>query len=473
MAALCRAIPCGGCAPKCKRKPVRCVPTKADVAAVLDDMVHRFDDALANVAADADVAALTDARRRYAISKGAGTAWWLRHPMDNFAPRRSKSIMAQRSGGKQRRMARGEAGELGEQYARIGQKELLQGTAFFRHGGTQLVYSGLAPGQAQAQRSQNRCRPPPSTRARRSTTRRSPSRWKRLVDAQRRRDAPTPEGRPPDRRSAAALKMCRSGLEPGGEVPLGDLTPSGEPRGAAPALPVAWTQPARCRHTGEKRSSTGARRHARTRAGQDSCGAGPTGSARYPGRRCACESAATEPANAAMVTRAPSRRAGGRHWPPLSARPPQRRRAGSVGEATGSRREEASSRRRACPIEKPIPVGEATEITPENCQAPRGEGAPRGGQDPPGHRQARGRGEEAGCSRTSSARPPRRGDRPEVRPPSSNAPDAIAPAKKQRRPMALPASPWAPVVYGKKPVKKVYRKTVTPAPKSRKVAKKR
>ena len=32
--------------------------------------------------------------------------------------------------------------------------------------------------------------------------------------------------------------------------------------------------------------------------------------------------------------------------------------------------------------------------------------------------------------------------------------------------MALPASPWAPVVYGKKPVKKVYRKTVTPAPKS-------
>ena len=39
--------------------------------------------------------------------------------------------------------------------------------------------------------------------------------------------------------------------------------------------------------------------------------------------------------------------------------------------------------------------------------------------------------------------------------------------------MALPASPWAPVVYGKKPVKKVYRKTVTPAPKSRKVAKKR
>ena len=66
-----------------------------------------------------------------------------------------------------------------------------------------------------------------------------------------------------------------------------------------------------------------------------------------------------------MVTLAPSRRAGSKAWPPLSARPPrsapsQFRWAGH--RITPERQTGAGHARRA------LPVGETTEITPENVK---------------------------------------------------------------------------------------------------------
>ena len=62
---------------------------------------------------------------------------------------------------------------------------------------------------------------------------------------------------------------------------------------------------------------------------------------------------------------------------------------------------------------------------------------------------------------------------PEVKAALINAPTRSRRPRSRRRPMALPASPWAPVVYGKKPVKKVYRKDGDAGAQVAKAAKKR
>ena len=95
--------------------------SKPDLANALDDVVHRFDDALSNNIAEGDAAALLEARRQYAISKTLEPLL-AKYPTGDFPPAALKGIVTSTKEGK-RRMARGEGGALGE-YARLGQEIL-------------------------------------------------------------------------------------------------------------------------------------------------------------------------------------------------------------------------------------------------------------------------------------------------------------------------------------------------------------
>ena len=411
---------------------------KADVAAVLDDVVHRFDDALANVAADADVAALTDARRRYAISKVLEPLV-ARHPDGNFAPSALKSIMAQKSGGKQRRMARGEAGELGE-YARIGQ-ELLKELPSSGTAERNLVYSGVGAGAGAGAAFAEPLSAAAIYAGSAIYNLVGPRVVKRLVDAQRRRDAPTPEGRPPEPTLGRGFEDVSQRPEPGGEAPLGDLTPEwGTTPGAAPAAAGGMDPAGLVPALGEEAPSTGTRVDMRTRAGQEI----PA----VPGRPdlpdtlvsgAPAESAATEPANAAMVTPGAieARRQQGMAAVERAAAA-ERAEPVPVGEATEITPE--SVKPAPGMPDEPIPVGEATEITPENVKpAPEVKEHPEVAkirQDIAKKREAEAKKQAAADELRAAAAAE---TDPEVKAALIKRADAIAPAKKQEKTDGTPS----------------------------------
>ena len=416
---------------------------KADVAAVLDDVVHRFDDALANVAADADVAALTDARRRYAISKVLEPLV-ARHPDGNFAPSALKSIMAQKSGGKQRRMARGEAGELGE-YARIGQ-ELLKELPSSGTAERNLVYSGVGAGAGAGAAFAEPLSAAAIYAGSAIYNLVGPRVVKRLVDAQRRRDASTPEGRPPEPTLGRGFEDVPQRPEPGGEAPLGDLTPEwGTTPGAAPAAAGGMDPAGLVPALGEEAPSTGTRVDMRTRAGQEI----PA----VPGRPdlpdtlvsgAPAESAATEPANAAMVTPGAieARRQQGMAAVERAAAAERGERV-PVGEATEITPENITPAP-GLPDEK-LPVGEATEITPENVKpAPEVKEHPEVAkirQDIAKKREAEAKKQAAADELRAAAAAE---TDPEVKAALIKRADAIAPAKKQEKTDGTPSEPVGP-----------------------------
>lgn len=349
---------------------------KGDLAATLDDVVHRMDEALANVAADADVAALTEARRRYAISKVLEPLV-ARHPDGNFAPSALKSIMAQKSGGKQHRMARGEAGDLGE-YARIG-NELLKELPSSGTAERNLVYGGVGAGAGAGAAFAEPLSAAAVYLGSAAYNLIGPRVVKRLVDAQRRRETPLPEPvRPP------AEPTLGRGFEdvpqrggPAPANPLGDLTPEWETApGAAPvqgapapdAAPFGAVEPGLVPALGEEAPTTGPRAALTERAGQQ-IPAVP-GRPDLPDTLTAggpAEVAATEPANAAMVTPGAieARRQQGMATVERAAAA-ERAEPVPVGEATEIRPENVKPAPEV--PEEPLPVGEATEITPENVK---------------------------------------------------------------------------------------------------------
>ena len=169
------------------------------------------------------------------------------------------------------------------------------------------------------------------------------------------------------------------------------------------------------------------------------------------------ESAATEPANAAMVTPGAieARRQQGMAAVERAAAA-ERAEPVPVGEATEITPE--SVKPAPGMPDEPIPVGEATEITPENVKpAPEVKEHPEVAkirQDIAKKREAEAKKQAAADElRGRRARPT-----PRSRPHSSSAPTRSRRPRNRRRPMALPASPWAPVVYGKKPVRRRTRR---------------
>lgn len=110
---------------------------KGDLAAALDRVVHRFDEALSEHAADGDMPALLEARRQYAVSKAIEPVV-AKHPDGNIPTQALMAIVTRKAGGGQTRMAKGKGGELGD-YAEMGAK-LLREQATSGTGERNLIY---------------------------------------------------------------------------------------------------------------------------------------------------------------------------------------------------------------------------------------------------------------------------------------------------------------------------------------------
>lgn len=110
---------------------------KGDLAAALDRVVHRFDEALSEHAADGDMPALLEARRQYAVSKAIEPVV-AKHPDGNIPTQTLMTIVTRKTGGGQTRMAKGKGGELGD-YAEMGAK-LLREQASSGTGERNLIY---------------------------------------------------------------------------------------------------------------------------------------------------------------------------------------------------------------------------------------------------------------------------------------------------------------------------------------------
>ena len=209
--------------------------SNGDLRRTLGDLTKRLDDALSEHAAEGDMEALADARRRYAISKVLEPLV-AKAPDGKISPALLMGAVTATKQGK-RQMARGRAGDLGD-YARIGQE-------FLREPGTSntaernLVYKVLTDGLEAAKigatypfaLAYNKLGP-------------------RILEAmvkreQRRRGGETPSG------GGAATTPTEptlgQGFEPTArqtppESPLGDLTPNWETApGAAPERPAMET----------------------------------------------------------------------------------------------------------------------------------------------------------------------------------------------------------------------------------------
>ena len=333
---------------------------KPDLGNALDDLVHRLDDALANNIADpADVAALTDARRRYAVSKTLEPLL-AKYPDGNFPPSALKAVVTSTKQGK-RRMARGEGGEMGE-YARVGQ-DLLKEQVSSNTAERAAVYSVL--GDAAKLFKVGALWLPSA-----AYNFIGPRVVKRLVEAQAKRNAPRPEGPPPEPTLGQGFEDVPQGTRPAGPGPLGDLTPDWEtapgaaPAAAVEALPAEGLTPA----VGEAPPTTGPRAALTERAGQQ-IPAVP-GRPDLPDTLVAggpAEVAATDASNAAMGTPGAieARRQQGMARVEQAAAA-ERAEPVPVGEATEIRAQEVkpAPEMREPPPEK-IPVGEATEIKPE------------------------------------------------------------------------------------------------------------
>ena len=458
-----------------------------DLRTSLGNFVNKLDEGLSEVAGDADLTALAEARRRYAISTVIEPLV-AKSPDGVINPQALMAAVTSTKAGK-RRMARGKAGDMGD-YARIGQEFLKDvGTSNTAERG--LVWKALSDvgeitkiiGTYPAALLYNVFGPKVA---------------KKLIEAQKRREAPVPEGRPPEPTLGRGFEDVPQRPEPGGEAPLGDLTPEwGTAPGAAPAreggvepaglvravdeteplpqgipqrpgaqIPLAeekplgdltpdWTtepgaggagaraaEPGLVPALGEEAPSTGTRVDMRTRAGQEI----PA----VPGRPdlpdtlvsgAPAESAATEPANAAMVTPGAieARRQQGMAAVERAAAAERGERV-PVGEATEITPENITPAP-GLPDEK-LPVGEATEITPENVKpAPEVKEHPEVAkirQDIAKKREAEVKKQAAADELRAAAAAE---TDPEVKAALIKRADAIAPAKKQEKTDGTPSEP--------------------------------
>ena len=197
---------------------------KPDLANALDDVVHRFDDALTNNAAEADVTALANARRQYAISKTLEPLV-AKHPDGSFPPSSLKGVVTSTKEGK-RRMARGEGGDLGE-YARVGQ-DLLKEQVSSGTAERNTIYSalGIGAGAGAAFTSLPAAAALYAGSALYNLL--GPRVVKRMIEAEKRRNAPKPEGPPPEPTLGQGFEDVPQGAAPARANPLGDLTPDWE-----------------------------------------------------------------------------------------------------------------------------------------------------------------------------------------------------------------------------------------------------
>jgi len=415
--------------------------TNGDMRGALGNLVKKLDDGLSEVASDTDLTALTDLRRRYAIG-AALEPLIAKSPDGNITPVALMGALTRDKAGK-RRMAKGQGGDIGD-YARAGQDFLKEipssGTAE-----RQLVHTvaGLGGAVPLAVAS------PMSAGALYAGSALynflGPKVTKKLIEAQKRRrtEAPAPEGRPPEPTLGRGFEDVPQRPEPGGEVPLGDLTPEwGTTPGAAPAAAGGMDPAGLVPALGEEAPSTGTRVDMRTRAGQEI----PA----VPGRPdlpdtlvsgAPAESAATEPANAAMVTPGAieARRQQGMAAVERAAAA-ERAEPVPVGEATEITPE--SVKPAPGMPDEPIPVGEATEITPENVKpAPEVKEHPEVAkirQDIAKKREAEAKKQAAADELRAAAAAE---TDPEVKAALIKRADAIAPAKKQEKTDGTPSEP--------------------------------
>ena len=213
---------------------------KPDLANALDDVVHRFDDALANNIAEADVTALANARRQYAISKTLEPLV-AKHPDGSFPPSSLKGVVTSTKEGK-RRMARGEGGDLGE-YARVGQ-DLLKEQVSSGTAERNTIYSalGIGAGAGAAFTSLPAAAALYAGSALYNLL--GPRVVKRMIEAEKRRNAPKPEGPPPEPTLGQGFEDVPQGAAPARANPLGDLTPDWETAPGAGAPREGGVDPA-------------------------------------------------------------------------------------------------------------------------------------------------------------------------------------------------------------------------------------
>lgn len=370
--------------------------SKPDLANALDAVVHRFDDALSNNIAEGDTTALLEARRQYAISKTLEPLL-AKYPTGDFPPSALKSIVTSTKEGK-RRMARGEGGELGE-YARLG-AEILKEQVSSGTAERNAVYGAVGLGAGAGAAAVNPLAAGALYAGSALYNLLGPRIVKRMVEAQQRREAPARPGPPPEPGLVRGFEDVPQGGAPARPGPLGDLTPEWEtspgaaaareggiePTGLVPAvgeeaplpqgipqrpgaqIPLAedrplgdltpdWgtalgaggvaaraAEPGLVRAVGEQPPTTGLRAALTERAGQQ-IPAVP-GRPGLPDTLVAggpAEVAATEPANAAMTT-------------PGAIEARRQQGMASVERAAAAERAES------------VPVGEATEITPQNVR---------------------------------------------------------------------------------------------------------
>ncbi len=384
-----------------------------DLRTALGNFVNRLDQALSEVASESDITALADARRRYAISTVIEPLV-AKSPDGVINPQALMAAVTSTKAGK-RRMARGKAGDLGD-YARIGQ-EFLKDVASSGTAERNIVWKALTD---VVEASKIGATYPLALLY--NTF--GPKVAKKLIEAQKRRRAETPAGAPPEptlgrgfedvpqrggptpanplgdltpdwETAPGAMPPREGGVEPTGlvravdeteplpqgipqrpgaqiptveERPLGDLTPDWTTEPGAGGAGARAVEPGLVPALGEEAPTTGPRAALTERAGQQI----PA----VPGRPGLpdtltvggpAESAATAADNAAMVTPGAieARRQQGMATVERAAAA-ERAEPVPVGEATEIRPENVKPAPEL--PDEPLPVGEATEITPENIK---------------------------------------------------------------------------------------------------------
>lgn len=385
-----------------------------DLRTSLGNFVNKLDQALAEVADEADMTPLADARRRYAISTVIEPLV-AKSPDGVINPQSLMAAVTSTKAGKHR-MARGKAGDMGD-YARIGQ-EFLKDVASSNTAERNMVWKAVTDVTEAAKIGFTY----PAALLYNVF---GPKVAKKLIEAQKRRNTEAPKAPAPEPTLGRGFEDVPQGGAPARPGPLGDLTPDWEtapgatPGAAAPGveptglvrsvdettplpqgiplrpgaqIPIVeerplgdltpdWTtapgaggeaaraaEPGLVPALGEAAPNTGTRVDMRTRAGQE-IPAVP-GRPGMPDTLIAggpAEVAATEPANAAMVTPGAieARRQQGMAAVERAAAA-ERAQKVPAGEATEITPENVTPAP-GLPDEK-LPVGEATEITPENVK---------------------------------------------------------------------------------------------------------
>lgn len=202
-----------------------------DLRRTLGDLTKRIDDAVTEHAPEADIAALADARRRYAIGSTV-LPLVAKSANGDISPAALLGQVTRDNAGKQR-MARGRGGELGE-YARIGQ-QFLKEQATSNTAERNLVYRGLTDAVTAGKAATAY----PFALAYNLL---GPRVAKLILDRQAKRGAPTPDAPPRDPELIQGFEQPFNPAPPardGGPGPLGDLTPEWDTQPGAGGAPRA------------------------------------------------------------------------------------------------------------------------------------------------------------------------------------------------------------------------------------------